>query len=166
MDQKSREGFTQDQCTNPEGEYQAAINMLIYEGQQFWTIMGVFLVAETLLAGLLLNSGTIVLSPWARLVAAGVGLFGCVLWLAAIYRQAGYHVLRIFQARALECQLGYSILHQGGDFSDGKPVNVGGEQHKLRKLPLTIKRTGMLLAILFAGLFITIIVSIIPSLFC
>lgn len=142
-----------------EGEYTATVQFVAYENQLFWSIMGVFLVAETLLAGFLLGKpGTGHFVP-IRFGAALLGAFGCLLWIAAALRSAAYGNLRTYQAKLLESEIGYSLLTRAEALAEGATVEVGGKafRHSAFARIFTIKKSGIVLAALFLLFFLVIV---------
>jgi len=140
-------------------QYQHVVQMVAYESQLFWAIMGTFLVAETVLAGFLVQRPTPPTFSGLRLLAAATGAAGCLLWVVAILRSAGYSNLRTHQAKELERRLGYSLFVAGEDFSAGKQVTSDEKPHRHHALArvLTIKQTGVTLALLFGILFVAVL---------
>jgi len=141
-----------------EVEYQAAVGLVAFESQLFWAIMSAFLVAETVLAGLLAQA-TVSEFSLSRLLAAAIGTLGCLFWLGAILRSAGYSRLRTYQARELERKLGLSLFMRGEEFAKGHAVIVDGEtlKHNSFGRRASIKNSGIALALLFTLLFVIVL---------
>ena len=151
-----------------EAEYSATVQMVIYESQLFWTIMGVFLLAETLLAGFLLGVAPKETPVSFRILGSVLGLFTTWLWLVAILRAVAYHRLRIFQARELDRRLGFSLFVRAEPFANGQEIVVDGANHQqpwLARWP-SIKQAGILLSFGFAFLFLIILVMEILRVLC
>src|SRR5438128_596304 len=107
-----------------ETEYSAAVDMAMYESQLFWAIMGVFLLADTILAGFLLTAAPVQSPPALHIAGALLGVVTSWLWIAALGRSSAYHKLRIYQAREIEKRLDYHLFLQAGPFATGKSVIV------------------------------------------
>lgn len=138
-----------------ETAYSAAVDMAMYESQLFWAIMGVFLLAQTILAGFLLTAKTSDSPALLRIAGASLGVVISWLWVVALARSAGYHKLRIYQARELERDLHYDLFIRAENFAAGKSVVVDSQclqQPWFARNP-TIKQVGILLAVLFGILF-------------
>lgn len=147
--------LSEDRRQALDAEYQATVQMFVYESQLFWAIMGVYLVVETLLTALQFSNDLPEPVAVFRIGIAFAGLVISWLWFAAIRHSAAFNRLRVYQARQLERQLGYSLFLDGARFSHGERVTLDGEVHHLRgaaKWP-GIKTSGTALAVLFGSLF-------------
>jgi hypothetical protein len=109
-------------------EYEAAVSMLQDTGQTVWVINGSYLLAETVMLGLLAQ-GLVSTHDLSGLLAIGamLGLAISIFWWASFERAYGFYNLRINAARELEATLGYHVLSKGKDLSDGQKVRVGDQ---------------------------------------
>jgi hypothetical protein len=112
-----------------DAKYAAAIQGLSSETQTFWSISQTFLLAATLLAGFLLQSG---LDKAATIYRAGtlLGVLIGILWFVAVSRSADYHKLRAMQARLLEGGDTTAIMTLGEVFRRENKIVISGESHK------------------------------------
>jgi hypothetical protein len=99
-------GLSEDRRQALDAEYQATVQMFVYESQLFWAIMRVYLVVETLLVALQFSNEIPQPVAVLRIGGAFLGLIISWLWFAAIRHSAAFNRLRVFQARQLERQLG------------------------------------------------------------
>lgn len=146
-------------------EYDRSIALMQYHTQLLWQEFGAFLLAQTVLLGLLgtalmqENSGHI-----ANLITLGgalVGLLLCIIWWSTYSHNYKYYELRMAQARRLEAALGFSLLSVGKELSSGKMVEVDGIQlrHSLlaRWLPPRLAIPSMIGLFAIAFLFLAIL---------
>lgn len=106
-------------------EYGIVVQLIQDTGQTVWTINGAYLLAATVLIGVL---GSLLADPtpgglpvirWGALV----GFLICVLWWAAFERAYGFYNLRIHWARRLERMLGFQI-HEFGRRLDKETIYI------------------------------------------
>jgi hypothetical protein len=164
--------------THLEAKYAAAVQMIVCESQLSWTVIGTFLVADTVLSAVvvggsdesLVSVGGISLivgggdSPWLTRLVCLAGLATTYLWVSAVERSAAWSKFRIFQARQLEGQMkGLGVFSgDGAKFSEGKkPVDVDGVSHRppplARLVSMRVASVG--LAAVFAAMFVAAFVK-------
>lgn len=148
--------------------YTQALEMARYEGRSIWSIMGAFLLAQTVLLSVMghgMISAEARLSPNLLLaIGAFVGLFLCLPWWSAISRNSAYYDLRTLQARELECKIGAKLLKQGNTFHQGGEVTVDGRPMRMPWLSqhLTTGLSGRLIIIVYTLIFGTILAAQLP----
>jgi hypothetical protein len=105
--------------STPDLEYTAAIAMLTAESQVFWALTQAFLLAETILAGFLLQADPAKSDPFLRGVGAVLGIVVGILWISATIRIRAYVDLRTARAKKLEGE------DPDGIFTSGANISIG-----------------------------------------
>ena len=86
--------------------YKILIDLYKYEGQISWQIFGIFLIAHTVFISFLMNSvfndEKLFFSNIDDFISSIIGILLSIFWLSCRQRNAGYHMLRLHQAKALE----------------------------------------------------------------
>jgi hypothetical protein len=111
-------------------EYDIALSLMQYHIQLLWQQFGTFLLAETVLIGLL---GTALAQENTRhiqdMIVIGGAIFGvllCFPWWSTYWHNYKYYELRIAQARRHETKLGISLLTEGRELGLGNTVTIEG----------------------------------------
>lgn len=164
MASKQEGNSDSDQPGDPQAEYEASLGMVQYEGQLLWTILGAFLLTETVLLGMI--GGTIVqkaMGPQWNIPVFTGALLGFLLafpWWGAFRRNSAYYRFRIYQARRFEEDLGFSLLTEGADFSEGDEQVIDGTCHQIPFMgrALRTKVSARLLIIAFGALYLLLAV--------
>mgnify|MGYP003576968661 CR=1 FL=1 len=111
--------------------YQAAVQLIIYEGQLTWWSLAVFMAFATLLiAGAASTSFLGVtnaqLVAMVSLLFAIAGVISSLMWWSMLARGRRYYEYWVASARALEQQMGDTIqtLQRGQLFAEGGKVQV------------------------------------------
>lgn len=135
-------------------EYTASVEMAVYESQLFWTIVTAFILALTILAIVLGIPADHFIYAAGRVFVALVGLAIISVWNEAMDRSAAYHDLRVFQARELEADLGFSLLTRGNAFAKGREIRFGRDKATPHRGRMKLKATAQWLANAFRVLFV------------
>jgi hypothetical protein len=140
-------------------EYTVASSMAQYESSLFWTIMGVFLVPESVLLGFLGNAladNILLLGTPALWITSLIGAAITVFWSAALARSSRWHDLRVIQARRFEEEvLNSRVFRDGKTLSDLGKIEIGDDTIQFPWVAkwLTLKRAGRLIVDVFAVTF-------------
>jgi hypothetical protein len=135
-------------------EYKLAISLMEYHTNLLWLEFGAFLLAETIILGIL---GQMIIQNESH----NRILILCIPWGTTFEHNYKYYHLRIEQARELEPKLGFSLLATGRVLSHGETVQINKECLRfcfLAKM-LPPRRAVPALIILFVILFILMIIS-------
>lgn len=156
---------TSSNVTSDEtARYDEALEMVRYEGRNIWTILGSFLLAETVLLSVLgaglVRSSTLVQGDWILFVGSLFGLLLCVPWWSAVTRNSAYYHFRIHQAKRVEKELSAKLLVEGAKFSKGDKVVIDGTCHRMPWLARNLHTSvsARLLIAVYALMFLTIVV--------
>ena len=147
--------------------YKSVLGHVQYERQLLYSLFNIFLLADVVFLGFLLNyilgqekySG---FNMGAGLVAL-VGLVLSIFWLADYRRRSKYYIFRMAQARDVEVELeGWSLIGgDGRDFAEGKKIQAGKEDHQMSWFEMVFRTKHVLPALicLFIGVYAVIIVG-------
>lgn len=101
--------------------------MARYEGRVRWQIFGAFLLAQTVLLGLLGGDvSSLRQASFGRSVlGAGsvLGLLLSIVWALTFLRYTRFYTLRNHQARAIESETDYELFTEGYRFSHGETID-------------------------------------------
>ncbi|MGH7800256.1 MAG: hypothetical protein ACREOW_06440 [Thermodesulfobacteriota bacterium] len=142
-----------EQASNSE-RYEKALELLSHDREHLYATFGAFLVAHTVLVGLLLQSlSEPPIMQWrpGSFVASVLGLLLCLPWLASLLRLRAYYDLRIAQVKESEPKGWNLVANIGEQFATGKPVTVGTQRLQMPWLARILRVTPSL--ILLVSLF-------------
>jgi hypothetical protein len=149
---------------DPQRErYEAALQVVVYEGQLLWTVFGAFLLAHTVFLAVLLQGVGDARLPsnisggfWP----AVIGLFLCIPWITAYLYRSKWYNFRMAQARDAEPDGWNLVAGVAKEFADGHEVRIAGEWFQQRGLPraLRTKQSAPLLVAVFAIGYITVLI--------
>jgi hypothetical protein len=140
-------------------EYEIAISLMEYHTNLLWLEFGAFLLAETILLGIL---GQMVIQEerqWLPIIFISIfGLILCIPWWATFEHNYKYYRLRIEEARKLEPVLGFSLLSDGSLLSRGETIPFDKECLRLCFLArlLPPRRAVPFMIIFFVIIFISL----------
>ena len=106
--------------------YQAAIDLLVYEGELIWARFNAMLVANTIIITII--GFSISSSRPLSVILVGMPILGmvlCGMWFFLTKRGFDYYKYWVFSARELEERLGSNFVRtvsRGAEFSSGRPV--------------------------------------------
>ena len=115
--------------------YKILIDLYKYEGQISWQIFGIFLIAHTVFISFLMNSvfndEKLFFSNIGDFISRIIGMLLCVLWLACRQRNAGYHMLRLNQAKFLEDEKLKIFKGESDELAQGNQININNTPIKI-----------------------------------
>jgi hypothetical protein len=130
--------------------YQAAVQMVSYEGQKRWTSTTVFVqLSITLVAASLAPAFIPGLAQQASsvlgLLFSVLGLIASVIWLCLLLRYEKITLYWLLSARELEALMASAVksFQRGKDFAAGDSVSVAGENARYERLERLPERWGL-----------------------
>ena len=118
-------------------EYKLLIDLYKYEGQISWQIFGIFLIANTVFISFLMRSVfgdsklVEVFFNLGDFISSIIGMLLCILWLACRQRNAGYHMLRLNQAKSLEDEKLKIFKGESDELAQGNQININNTPIKI-----------------------------------
>ena len=135
--------------------YKAALDLLYYEGRNFWTVFGVFFVPQSILMGFALKelalNDTVISGNWGLFIISFTGFFTCLLWFFAYRRAYQFYCFRMAQAREWEKLSNLNLLQAGQLFANGNEVTVDGDTYQMLPIPTGKYGAPSLIAMFILG---------------
>ncbi|MES2654266.1 MAG: hypothetical protein V4620_01685 [Bacteroidota bacterium] len=112
-----------------EGKYEAALNLLFYEGQIAWQ-MNILFVALNVGIGTIIGDFLFDLNTHYKLLSvfSFAGIFINIAWLGTFKRNNKYYHFRMAQAREAEPKSWELLRARGYNFSKGHEIIIASEE--------------------------------------
>ncbi len=122
--------FEMTEENDQKTRYKIALENLRYQGQLLWTIMGIFLIAQSVILQSILGDFSSINSFWGSVI----GMLLSIMWILIFHRNMDLFILRMAQAKDVEPP-DWNLLNGAGEnFSNGKQVNIGGKPYHMSLL--------------------------------
>lgn len=152
--------------------YSHALDLLKYEGEMLWQILGTYMVVNTLLIGfigqaIITNPNFSTNGSWPCVFGGFFGLAMVIPWYGTFLRNSKYYRFRMDQARKLE-DLQFPLLNGDGHlFAENNKVPGIEKPHHLHHISAWMrnKRAADILILSFVIIYFLAIVYCWPNLF-
>lgn len=161
------------ECPTHE-KYEAALNLLFYEGQMLWQIMTAFMLIHTVILGFIsqiIYKGESI-NIFNNLPCFVGGVLGLILifpWWGTFERNSDYYHFRMAQAKEAEPNDWKLLMDDGENFAKGNQVDIRGEKFQIgyRGRLMRNKKAVYIALWAFTSIYLLIIIFSCPcSIFC